>query len=185
MQSDSGQSSLFTNPSAFDPRAGIRINSNGQLSTTMRLSSTLLYPPVNSPRLALVEQSHPLTPRLSQGGLHRGICPPVPLPGRSTTINTIDELELECAKLLQTFNNNQQQGQAGLGSPMLSGSSTNATGLRKPMVLSDDALARLQSSLRPISFLAPLLNPRSFKPKTTAPPPTLAPLLSLHKRKNC
>jgi hypothetical protein len=66
---------------------------------------------------------------------------------------------------------------------MLSGSSTNATGLRKPMVLSDDALARLQSSLRPTSFLAPLLNPRSFKPRTTAPPPTLAPLLSLHKRK--
>ncbi|KAA1097604.1 hypothetical protein PGT21_012995 [Puccinia graminis f. sp. tritici] len=145
MQSDSGQSSLFTNPSAFDPRAGIRINSNGKLSTTMRLSSTLLYPPVNSPRLAL--------------------------------------LELECAKLLQTFDNNQQQGQAGMGSPMLSGSSTNAAGLRKPMILSDDALARLQSSLRPISFLALLLNPCSFKPKTTAPPPTLAPLLSLHKRK--
>ncbi|KAA1112527.1 hypothetical protein PGT21_000876 [Puccinia graminis f. sp. tritici] len=65
---------------------------------------------------------------------------------------------------------------------MLSGSSTNATCLRKPMVLSDDALARLQSSLTPTSFLAPLLNPCLFKPRTTAPPPTLAPLLSLHKR---
>jgi hypothetical protein len=140
----------------------------------------------------------------------------------------IDELELECAKLLQTFdemektllakyravpragpggpvtkfeeldqlmllnnnnnNNNQQQqqGQTGMGSPMLSGSSTAAPGLPEHMVLSDDdALTRRQSSLRPTSFLAPLLNPRSFKPKTRSIYRDLRPASnSLHQRQS-
>ncbi|EFP91965.2 uncharacterized protein PGTG_18416 [Puccinia graminis f. sp. tritici CRL 75-36-700-3] len=256
MQSDSCQSSLFTNPSAFgDAGTGMRMSSNGQLSTTMRLSSTapgeLSSPstrrtesPFDSsplPRRAPSRymsaspsprtiNDHQLTPAqqqqqqqlLLQQGKLGGAQDYRQIEWSSTEIKQeIDELELECAKLLQTFdemektllakyravpragpggpvtkfeeldqlmllnNNNQQQGQgqAGMGSPMLSGSSTATPGLPDHMVLSDDALARRQSSLRPTSFLAPLLNPRSFKPKTRSIYRDLRPASnSLHQR---
>ncbi|OAW00166.1 hypothetical protein PTTG_25185 [Puccinia triticina 1-1 BBBD Race 1] len=250
MYSDSGQSSLYTHPSA----GGMRMGSNGQLSASMRPSATApgdFSSPSSRRAESAYNDASPLPRRAPSQYLSASPSPrtindhpqqayhPAGLGSSSSQQDyrqiewssteikqEIAQLELECAKLLETFDEmernlvakyrtmprsgpggpvtkieeldellvlNQHQQQSQAASPTLTiGPSSSAT-VREPLPIPDDPLsARRQSSTRPTSFLAPLLNPRSFKPKSRSiyrdmrpsPTPALPPSSSASSSAN-
>ncbi|WAQ87981.1 hypothetical protein PtA15_9A106 [Puccinia triticina] len=207
MYSDSGQSSLYTHPSA----GGMRMGSNGQLSASMRPSATApgdFSSPSSRRAESAYNDASPLPRRAPSQYLSASPSPRTindhPQQAYHPLLETFDEMErnlvakyrtmprsgpggpvtkIEELDELLVLNQHQQQSQAA--SPTLTiGPSSSAT-VREPLPIPDDPLsARRQSSTRPTSFLAPLLNPRSFKPKSRSiyrdmhpsptPPPTPA-----------
>ncbi|KNZ58825.1 hypothetical protein VP01_1854g4 [Puccinia sorghi] len=217
MHSDSGHPSLFHTPSSFQDAARPEIMASiGQASSSgMRLTSTApgnLSSPIirrvnhsfDSTSIPRRKPSHHLPTSIGPNDHHhhqpQQHAPKQQTSGSqdygqiewsSTEIKQeIHELELECAKLLETFDEMEKNlvakyrtiPRAGPGGPVTKLEELNGllsqqqqqhsppltTGMGEPMELDQvrPQLTRRASHLRPTSFLAPLLNPRAFKPKS-------------------